>query len=164
MCKGDEIGSKWSEEGSRGQRGRGGDGSDGGFDDGWGDVLNWDIFVVDDFTRELKLRPIVLSEWGKETVEFGLGEADDVGSGMLTELFKVKLGCGMKGFEGGLQGRQRWGSDNVGVGVNGVGFKGVGVNEEYVGVGRRSGVDRGGSGSKKRKTGDDKLGAGSNGG
>jgi len=42
-----------------------------------------------------------LGEWGKEGVEFFLGEADDVGGGVFTELFEVELGSGAKSFEGG---------------------------------------------------------------
>ena len=162
--KGKEVGSKRSEEGSRRRQGRGGNSGDGGFNNGQGNVLNQDVFEINDFTWELKLRPIVLSEWGEEAVKFCLGKADDVGSYLFTELFEVKLGCGVKGFEGGLQGRRGQGLDNIGVGVNGAGFEGVGVNEKDVRVGGQSGVDGGGSGSKKRKIGDNKLGAGCNGG
>ena len=133
--EGKEVGSKRGEEGSGRRRGRGGDGGDGGFDDGRGNIFNWDIFEIDDFTLELKLHPIVLSEWGKETVKFSLGEADDVGGSLFTKLFKVELCRSAKGFEGGFRGRRGWGSDNIGVGVDKTGFKGVGVNEEDVGVG-----------------------------
>ena len=92
--------------------------------------------MVDDFTWELKLRPIVLIEWREEAVKFCLGKADNVGGSMFSKLFKIKLGCSAKGFEGGLWGRWGQGSDDVRVGVNGAGFKGVGVNEGDVGVGR----------------------------
>ena len=132
--KGEEVGGKWSKEGGWRWRGGGGNGGDGGFDGGQGNVLNWDIFEVNDFTRELQLRPIVLSEWGEEAIEFGLGEADDMSGCLFSKLFEVELGCSAKGFEGGLQSRREWGSDDVGVGVDGVGFEGVGVNEEDVGV------------------------------
>ena len=162
--EGKEVGGKRSEEGGGRQRGGGGNGGDGGFNDGRGNVLNQDIFGINDFTQELKLRPIVLSERGEEAVEFSLGEADDMGGGLLTELFKVELGRGAKGFKGGLQGRRGRGSDDVGVGVDGVGLEGVGVNEEDVGVGGRSDVDGGGGSSNKRKIGDVELGAGGNGG
>ena len=162
--KGEEIGSERSEEGGWRQQGRGGDGGDGGFNNGRGNILNWDIFKVNNFTWELKLRPIILSEWGKEAVEFGLGKADDVGGGLFTELFKIELGCGAKGFKGGLWGRWGRGSDDIGVRVDGAGFEGVGVNEEDVGVGRQGGVDGGGSRINKRKAGDDELGAGGNSG
>ena len=108
--------------------------------------------------------PVVLSEWREETVEFCLGEADDVGGGLFTELFEIELGHGAKGFEGGLQGRRGRGSDDVGVGVDSAGLEGVGVNEENVGVGGRGGVDGGGGRSNKRKVGDNKLKAGGNGG
>ena len=134
--KGEEVGGERSEEGGRRRRGGRGNSGDGCFDDGRGNVLNWDIFEIDDFTRELKLRPIVLSERGEEAVEFCLGEADDVGGSLLTELFKVKLGRGAKGFEGGLRGGRGRGSDDVGVGIDRAGLEGVGVNEEDVGVSR----------------------------
>ena len=134
--KGEEVGGEWGEEGGRRRRGRGGDGGDGGFNNGQGNVLNRDIFEIDNFTRELKLCPIVLSEWGEEAVEFSLGKADDVGGGLLTKLFEVELGRGAKGFEGGLRGRRGRGSDDVGVGVDGAGLEGVRVNEEDVGVSR----------------------------
>ena len=161
--EGEEVSSERGEEGGGRWWGRGGDGGDGSFDDGRGDVLDQDVFSIDDFSRELKLCPSVLIEWRKEAVEFGLGEADDVGGGLLTKLFEIELGRGAKGFEGGLRGRQGRGSDDVGVGVDRAGFKGVRVNEENVGVGGRGGVDGGGGGNKKRKTGNDELGAGGNG-
>ena len=162
--EGKEVGGERGEEGGGRRWGGGGNGGDGGFDDGRGNVLDWDIFEIDDFTQELKLRPIVLSEWGKEAVEFCLGKADDMGGGLLTELFKIELGRGTKGFEGGLRGRRGWGSDNVGIRVDRVGLKGVGVDEEDVGVGGRGGVDGRGGRINKRKAGDDELGAGGNGG
>ena len=162
--KGKEIGSEQSEEGGWRWRGGGGNGGDRGFDDGWGNILNRDIFEIDDFAWELKLCPIVLSERGEETIELCLGETDDVGGGLFTELFEVKLGHGVKGFEGGLWGRWGRGLDDVGVGVDGVGLKGVGVNEEDVGVGGRGGIDGGGDRINKRKAGDDELRAGGNGG
>jgi len=61
--------------------------------------------MVDQVTCELKVAPTVLVEWGKEGVEFGLGEADDVGSGFFSELFKIELGGGMKCFLSGLGSR-----------------------------------------------------------
>ena len=162
--KGKEVGGERGEEGSRRWWGGGGNGGNGGFDDWQRDVLNRDIFEIDNFTQELKLHPIVLSEWGEETVEFCLGEVDDVGGGLLTELFKVELGRGAKGFKGGLRGRRGWGSNDIGVGINGAGLAGVGVNEEDVGVGGRGGIDGGGDRISKRKAGDDELRAGGNGG
>ena len=119
--EGEEVGGKRGEEGGGRRRGGGGDGGDWGFDDGRGDVLNWDILSINDFTRKLKLRPSVLIERGKETVKFCLGKADDVGGGLFTELFKIELGRGTKGFESGLWSRRGRGSDNVGVGVDGAG-------------------------------------------
>ena len=120
--------------------------------------------MVNNFTQELKLRPIVLVEWREKAVEFSLGKADDVGGCVFTELFKVELSYGAKSFEGRLRSRWGWGLDDVGVGVDGVGLKGVWVNEEGVRVGRRGNVDGGGGRSKKRKAGDDELGTGSNSG
>ena len=162
--KGEEVGSERGEEGGWRWWGGGGNGGDRCFDDGWGNVLNWDIFEIDDFTRELQLCPIVLSEWGKEAIEFSLSEVDNVGGCLFTKLFEVKLGRSVKGFEGGFQGRQGQGLVDIGIGINGMGLEGVWFNEEDVGVGGRGGVDEGGSRSKKRKAGDDELGAGSNGG
>ena len=133
--KGEEVGGKWGKEGGGRQRGGGRDGGDWGFNDGQGDVLNRDIFSINDFTWELKLCPSVLIERGEEAVKFCLGEVDNVGGGLFTELFKIELGRGAKGFEGGLGGRRGRGSDNIGVGVGGAGLEGVGINEEDVGVG-----------------------------
>ena len=164
MGEGEEVGGKRGEEGGGRRRGGRGDGGDRGFDNGRGDVFDRDVFGINDFTWELKLRPSVLIERGKEAVEFGLGKADDVGSGLFTKLFEIELGRGAKGFEGGLRGRRGWGSNDVGVGVDGAGLESVGVNEEDVGVGGRGGIDGGGGGNKKRKTGDDELGTGGNGG
>ena len=104
--KGEEVGGEGSEEGGGRRQGGGGDGGDGSFDDGRGDVLNWDVFSINDFTRELKLCPSVLIKRGKEAIEFSLGEADNVGGSLFTELFEIELGRGAKGFEGGLQGRR----------------------------------------------------------
>ena len=122
--EGKEVGSKRGEEGGRRRQGGGGNSGDRCFNDMWGNVLNWDIFMVDDFTRELKLCPIVLSEWGEEAVEFGLSKVDNVGSGVFTKLFKVELGHSTKGFKGRLWGRQGQGSDNIGVGIDRAGHRG----------------------------------------
>ena len=89
--EGKEVGSKGCEEGSGRRRGWGGDSGDGGFDDGRGNVLNWNIFKVDDFTWELKLCPIVLSERGKETVKFSLGKVDDMGGSCLPSCARSNL-------------------------------------------------------------------------
>jgi len=70
-----------------------------------------------------------LGEWGKEGVEFFLGKVDDVGSSVFTELFEVKLGSGAKSFEGGCGSKRGWGADDIWVGIDGGGFKGVGVDE-----------------------------------
>jgi len=91
--------------------------------------------VVDQVTCELKVAPTVLGEWGKEGVEFFLGKADDVGGGVFTELFKVKLSNGAKGFESGCGSKRGWGADNVWVGIDGGRLKGVGVDEGDAGAG-----------------------------
>ena len=61
--------------------------------------------MVDKVTDELKVAPTILGEQGKEGVKFGLGEADDVGSGFFSELFKVELGGGTKCLLSGLGSR-----------------------------------------------------------
>ena len=85
--------------------------------------------MVNDVTSELKLCPIFLIKQRKEDIKFGLGNADDMGGSFLTKLFKVELGCSVKGFEGGLWGRWGRGLDNIGAGVNGAGLKGVWVDK-----------------------------------
>jgi len=90
------------------RRGGGSDGGDGCSGDGRGNVLKGDILerdVVDQVTCELKVAPTVLGEWGKEGVELGLGEVDDVGSGFFSELFEVELGGGAKCLLSGLGSR-----------------------------------------------------------
>jgi len=85
--------------------------------------------VVDNVTGELKVAPTVLVERGKEGVELCLSKTDNVGSGFFSELFEVKLGGSAKCFRSGCRSGWGWGVDNVGVGVNGGGLKGVWVNE-----------------------------------
>jgi len=92
--------------------------------------------MVDQVTCELKVAPTVLGEWGKEGVEFFLGEVDDVGSGVFTELFEIELSSGAKSFEGGCGSEWGWGADNVRVGIDGGGLKGVGVDKGDAGAGR----------------------------
>ena len=159
-----EVGSERGEEGSRRRWGGGGNSGNGGFDDQQGNILDGDVFVVNNFTRELELCPIFLIEWRKEAVEFGLGKTDYMGGCMFTKLFKVEFGHGVKGFKGGLWGRRGWGLDNVGAGVNGAGLEGVQVNKGNVRIGRQGGEDRESSRSKERETRDNKLRAGHNGG
>jgi len=134
--------------------------------------------VVDQVTCELKVAPTVLVEWGKEGVKLFLGKTDDVGGGVFTELFKVKLSSGAKSFEGGCRSKRGWGADDVGIGIDRGGLEGVGVDEGDAGAGRRSRVLGGlwdvivvGAGTsrfKEGEAGDDELklesGAGSNGG
>jgi len=119
-----------------------------------------------------------LGERGKEGVEFFLGEADDVSSGVLSELFKVELGSGAKSFEGRCGSKRGRGSDDVWVGIDGGGLKGIGVDEGNAGAGQRGGILGGlgdvdtvgarASGFKEGEAGDDKLkaefGTGGNGG
>ena len=76
-----------------------------------------------------------MGEWGKEGVEFFLGKADDVGSSVFTKLFEVELGSGAKSFEGGCGSKRGWGADDVWVGIDGGGLKGVGVDEGNAGAG-----------------------------
>jgi len=61
--------------------------------------------VVNQVPCELKVAPTVLVERGEEGVEFFLGEADDVGGGFFSELFKVELGGGAKCLLSGLGSR-----------------------------------------------------------
>jgi len=61
--------------------------------------------VVDEVTCELKVAPTILGEWGKEGVELGLGEVDDVGGGFFSKLFKIELGSGAKCLLSGLGSR-----------------------------------------------------------
>ena len=126
--EGNKVGGKGGEEADRSRWGRGSDDSNGCFNDGRRGVLNWDILVgdmVNNFTGKLELHPIFLIKWQKEDVKFFLGDTNDVGSCFFTELFEVKLSRSTKGFKGGLWGRQGWGLDNIGAGVNGVGLEGV---------------------------------------
>jgi len=134
--------------------------------------------VVDEVTCELKVAPTILGEWGKEGVEFFLGEADDVGGGLFSEFFKVKLSSGAESLKGGCGSERGWGADDVGVGINGGGLKGVWVDEGNAGAGGRGGVLWGlwdvdvvgarASGFEEGEAGDDELkaefGTGGNGG
>jgi len=61
--------------------------------------------VVNNVTDKLKVAPTILGEWGKEGVKFCLGEADDVGGGFFSELFKVELGGSVKCLLSGLGSR-----------------------------------------------------------
>ena len=54
--EGEEVGSERGEEGGGRWWGGGGDGGDGCFDDGWGDILNRDVFEINDFARERVVR------------------------------------------------------------------------------------------------------------
>jgi len=134
--------------------------------------------VVSDVTGKLEMGPAVLGEWGKEGVKLFLGEMDDVGGSVFTELFKVELGRGAKSFKGGCRSERGWGADDVWIGIDGGGLKGVGVDEGDAGAGRRCGVlgrlgdinvvGAGASGCEEGEAGDDELelefGTGGNGG
>ena len=134
--------------------------------------------MVSDIAGKLEMGPAVLGEWGKEGVKLSLSKTDNVGGGVCSELFEVELGSGMKGFEGGCGSEQGWGVDNVGVGINRGGLKGVWVDKGDASVSKRGGVLGGlgnvdivgarASGFKEGKAGDNKLemelGTGGNGG
>jgi len=123
--------------------------------------------VVNEVTCELKVAPTILGGWGKEVVELSLGEADDVGSGFFSEFFEIELGSGAESLEGGCGSEWGWGTDEVGVGIDGGGLKGVGVDKGDAGAGRRCGIlGRLGdidvvwaraSGFKEGEAGDDEL-------
>jgi len=123
--------------------------------------------VVSDVAGKLELGPAILGEWGKEGVEFFLGEADNVVSGFFAQLFEVELSSGAKCFEGGCGSKRGWGADDVWVGIDGSGLKGVGVDEGDACTGGRGGilgglwdidvVGAGACGFKKREAGDDEL-------
>ena len=91
--------------------------------------------MVDQVTYELKVAPTVLVEWGKEGVELFLGEADDVGGSFFSKFFEVELSSGAEGLESGCGGERGWGADDVGVGIDGGGLKGVGVDKGNAGAG-----------------------------
>ena len=120
--------------------------------------------MVNNFTGELELHPVVLVKWGEEDVKFSLGKVDDMSSSFFSKLFEVKLGSSAKGFKGGLGGRQGWGSDDIGVWVDRTGLKGIWVNEGDARVSKQGGIGGGLGGSKKRKIRDNEFGAGSNSG
>jgi len=96
--------------------------------------------VVSDVAGKLEMGPAVLGEWGKEGVEFFLGEADDVGGGFFSEFFKVELSNGAESLEGGCGSKRGWGADDVGVGIDGGGLKGVRVDVGDAGAGRGCGI------------------------
>jgi len=96
--------------------------------------------VTDRAVCKLVLGPTVLGEWGKEGVELGLSKTDDVGGGFFSEFFEIELGSGAESLEGGCGSKRGRGADDVGVGINGGGLKGVGVDEGDAGAGRQGGV------------------------
>jgi len=90
--------------------------------------------MVSDVAGELKVAPTVLGEQGKETVKFGLGNADNFSSSFFSKLFKVELSSGAKCFDGGCRSRWGWGADDIRVGINGGGLEGVWVDKGNAGV------------------------------
>jgi len=96
--------------------------------------------VVSDVAGKLELGPAVLVEWGKESVKFFLGKVDNVGGCFFSKLPEVKLCSGVKGFDSGCGSGQGWGVDDVGVGINEGGFKGIWVDKGDAGVGKQGGV------------------------
>jgi len=91
--------------------------------------------VVSDIASKLEMGPAVLGERGKEDVKLGLSEMDDFGGGFFSKLLEVKLGNGMKCFEGGCGSEWGWGADNIGIGVNGGRLEGVRVDKGNASVG-----------------------------
>ena len=106
-------------------------------------------------------------KWGKEGVDFSLGEADDVGSGFFSKLFEIKLGRGAKCFEGGHGSGWGWGADDVRIGINRGGLESVWVDKGDAGAGQRGRVLGGlgdvevvgarACGFKEGEAGDDEL-------
>jgi len=84
--------------------------------------------VVSDVAGKLEMGPAVLGEWGEEGVKLFLGKVDNVDGSFFSELFKIELGGSAKCFKGGGGSERGWRVDNVGVGVNGGGLKGVRVD------------------------------------
>jgi len=91
--------------------------------------------VVDHVTCELKVVPTVLGKRREEVVKLFLGEADNVGGGFFSELFKVELGSGAKSLKGGCGSKRGWGADDVGVGINRGRLEGVWVDKSNTGAG-----------------------------
>jgi len=134
--------------------------------------------VVNDVTCKLKVAPTILGEWGKEGVELLLGEADDVSGGFFSKFFKVELSSGAESLEGGCGSKWGWGADDIGVGINGGGLKGIWVDESDAGAGRQGRilgglgdvdvVGAGAGGCEEGEAGDGELelefGTGGNGG
>ena len=110
VLKGNKVDSEGGEEAGRRWWGGGSNCGDRGFKDRQENILNQDVLVgnmVDDFSSELELCPILLIKWREEEIKFFLGNVDNMGGSFFTKLFKVKLGCGAKGFKGRLW--DRWG-------------------------------------------------------
>ena len=123
--------------------------------------------MVSEVAGKLEVRPAVLGEWGKEGVELSLSKTDDMGGGFFSKLLEVKLSSSVKGFNGGCRSERGRGADEVGVGIDGGGLKGVQVDKGDTCVGKRDGVlgELGNvvvvwaraRGFKKGEAGDDKL-------
>jgi len=134
--------------------------------------------VTDWAVCKLVLGPTVLGEWGKEGVELGLSKTDDGSGGFFSKLLEVELGSGAEGFKSRCGRGWRRGANDVGVRIDGGGFKSVQVDEGDAGACRQCGilgglgdvdvVGAGARGCKEGEAGDDELelelGAGSNGG
>jgi len=123
--------------------------------------------VVSKVAGKLEVRPAVLGEWGKEGVKLGLSKTDDVGGGFFFKLLEVKLSSSAKGFNGGHRSERGRGADEVGVGIDRGGLKGVQVDKGDACVSKRGGVLGGlgnvvvvwarACGFEKGEAGDDKL-------
>jgi len=123
--------------------------------------------VTDRAVCKLVLGPTVLGEWGKEGVKLGLSKTDDGGGGFFSKLLKVVLGSGAEGFKSRCGRGWRRGANDVGVRINGGGFKSVRVDKGDAGAGRQGGILGGlrdvdvvgarACGLEEGETGDDKL-------
>ena len=96
--------------------------------------------MVDGAAGELVLGPTVLGEQGKENVNLGLSEMDNFSSSFFSKEFEIELGSGTKCFDSGRRSGWGWRADNVGVWVDGGGFKGVQVNKGNASVSKQGGV------------------------
>ena len=96
--------------------------------------------MVSDVAGKLEVRPAVLGEQGKEGVKLCLSKIDNMGGGFFSKLFKIELGSSTKGFDSGCGSEWGQGADDVGVGIDGSGLKGVWVNKSDAGTGRRCGI------------------------
>ena len=91
--------------------------------------------MVSEVAGKLEVRPAVLGEWGKEGVKLCLSKMDNFSGSFFSKLLKVKLGSGVKCFNSGCGSERGQGADNIWVGIDRGGFKGVWVNEGDAGTG-----------------------------